>query len=122
MAETSTLSTKQTRFLAVLQEHSSIRAACSVCHIPERTAYNWFKQPEFAAAYRDQQQAIYEANIARLTRAMAAAIDALERNLHATNEAVQVSAARSILEHAIAGAKVAELEQLLSQLEERLSQ
>ncbi len=122
MAETGTLSAKQARFLAALLEHSSIRAACAACNIPERTAYHWLKQSDFVAAYREQQQAIYQANAHRLTRAMSKAIDTLEQNLDASSEFVQVQSAKAIIEHALQTAKVAELEQLLSQLEERLLQ
>jgi predicted lipid-binding transport protein (Tim44 family) len=122
MADTGTLSAKQERFLTALLEHSTIRAAAAACHTPERTAYNWLRQPEFLAEYRAQQRTIYQANTGELQRAMSAAIKCLVKNLEASSEHAQVLAAKAILEHAQEAYKVQELELLLAQLESRFAE
>lgn len=119
MADTGTLSAKQKRFIDALLEHPTIRAAAAACHTPERTCYNWLRQPEFLVEYHAQQKLIYQANTGELQRAMRTAIATLIKNLDAHSEHAQVLAAGKLIELGQEAYKIAHLESLLAELEAR---
>lgn len=109
--------------IAHLLTEPTIADAAAKTGVSEGTLIRWMKDPAFDAAYRQARRAVVERSIGRLSQASGKAVEALQRNLDCGAPPAEIAAARAILDKAIQGldlsdlqAKVGKLETLLRQL------
>jgi hypothetical protein len=104
--------------LAALLAEPTIAEAAARAGISESTLLRWMAEPEFKARYRAARRQVVEAAIGRLQSVTTKAVDALERNLSCGIPAVEVGAAKSILDQAIKGVELVDLVERVEQLEQ----
>src|SRR5688572_31523882 len=85
--------------------------------IGESTLLRWMGEPAFKARYRGARRQVVEGAIGRLQQAATQAVDALTRNLTCGTPAVEVGAARSILDLAIKAVELVRSEEHTSELQ-----
>jgi DNA-binding MurR/RpiR family transcriptional regulator len=113
IADSAKLTRKQELFIVALLAEATIADAAKKVGISEPTALRWMKISAFQEEYRQARRAVFDQAISAMQRLATTAVEALSRNLHAdAPPAVQVGAARTILEHA----KTANLEEILERL------
>lgn len=103
-----------------LLAHETIADAAKASGVAPRTAFRWLQEPAFQTAYRAARRQIVEHSLSVLQRATSEAVETLRRNLHGVQPAVQVSAARSILEFGIRAVEVDDLSERVEQIESAL--
>jgi hypothetical protein len=119
MADNSTsdkLSAKQHKAISALLSEPSIRKAAESAAVPERTLYQWLKNPDFDAIYRAARRDAVQQATARLQFASSGAVSVLcqlmaRDTVHAS---IRLSAAKTILELSI---KAIEIDDLAARLE-----
>ena len=84
-----------------------------------RTLKSWLAQPGFKAAYRRARTAVVEEAVSSLQRSCTTAVEALVRNMASGPPAVQVRAAKVVLDQAVRGAEVLDLLARVEELERR---
>jgi hypothetical protein len=99
----------------------TIQAAADKAKVSKRSLMYWLKQPAFAAAYRAARQQVVEHAVGLLQQTVGLAAAALARNLNCGRHAVEVSAANSILQHAVGSIELFDLAGRVAELEERLA-
>jgi hypothetical protein len=120
MAENGRLSARQQKAILALLTEPNIREAARVVKVGERTLHTWLKDQTFCLAYHEARATAVSQAIARLQRASGEAVDTLAEVMgdHAAGAFVRVTAATKILEMAIKGIEIAELQRRLNALEE----
>jgi hypothetical protein len=108
---------KQEQAIAALLSEPTIAMAATKVGISEPTLGRWLADPSFKARYRDARRDVVEAAIGRLQHAAAAAVDALTRNLTCGIPAVEVGAAKSVLDQAIRAVELIDLAERVEALE-----
>lgn len=110
---------KQERAISALLQAESIREAAKVAGIAEATLHRWLKDENFQTAYRTAKREVVNHTICRLQRASGKAVETLEAVMKgADNPATsRVSAAKIILEMALKGVEVEDLERRIADLE-----
>ena len=103
--------------IAALLSEPTIGGAAMVVGVSESTLLRWLQEPAFKAQYRAARRQVVEAAIGRLQSATTKAVDALERNLSCGTPAVEVGAAKAILDQAIKGIELVDLAERIEQLE-----
>ncbi len=114
------LSRKYEAFIAALLTEATIAEAAKKAGISEATALRWLKLPDVQTAYRAARREVVQHALASIQRATSEAVEALQRNLHATTGAVQVSAARALLEYAVRAVEIDDLGERVERIEEAL--
>jgi hypothetical protein len=116
------LSAKQNALLAALLDTSSVAGAAKQAGMSERTAYRLLEDPGFQEELRARRVRIVDHAQMQLQRACGAAVMVLVRNLSSsTPAAVQIAAAKAILDYSVQSAasnfeqRLAELEQLMAE-------
>jgi DNA-binding transcriptional MerR regulator len=117
MAEANKLTRAQGRGLAALLAQPTVKKAAAVAGVSERTLFYWLKLPSFTAAYRDGRRLLVEAALGQLQRLTAKAVQALRRNLTAGSPADQVRAALGVIDRAVKGVELLDIEERLASLE-----
>jgi hypothetical protein len=115
------LNRKQEQAIAALLSASSIKAAAGVCGMAEVTLWRWLQLPDFQTAYRAARRQIVERAVSELQAACGEAVEALKRNLHCENPAVEIRAAQIILEQGIKGVELMDLQERVERLESLLA-
>jgi hypothetical protein len=99
-----TVQAQQEEAIAALLSEQTVAAAAAKAGISEAMLVDWMKIPAFDGKYRAARRAAAEAGAAavlvRLQQATSDAVDALIRNLTCGVPAVEVAAARAILQQA----------------------
>lgn len=108
------LTAKQHKAIAALMTANTIADAAAVVGVNERTIYTWLGDPTFSEAYRAARREATQQAIARLQQSSSAAAERLERLLTCGKPAIELGAARSIIEFSV---KAVELEDLAARLE-----
>ena len=103
--------------VAALLAEKTIAEAAAKARIGETTLLRWMAEPEFKARLRAARRLVVEGAIGRLQQAATQAVDALARNLTCGIPAVEVGAARSILDQAIRAVELVDLAERVEQLE-----
>jgi transposase len=116
------LTRKQDDAIAALLSTSTIKEAAKATKIGVATLYRWLQLPEFAAAYRTARREVVEHAITELQSATSEAVATLKRNLNCRNEAVEVRAASIVLEQAIKGVELMDLQARIEKLETRIEE
>ena len=114
------LNRKQEQAIAALLSASSIKAAADVCGMAEITLWRWLQLPDFQTAYRAARRQVVERAVSELQAACGEAVETLKRNLHCENPAVEIRAARIILEQGIKGVELMDLQERVERLEAML--
>ena len=95
----------------------TIESAAKQADIGESTLRRWLAEPEFKAKYRAARRQVVEAAIGRLQSVATKAVDALERYLSCGIPAVEVGAAKSVLDQAIKAVELVDLVERVEALE-----
>jgi hypothetical protein len=114
------MSRKQELAIAALLREPTIEAAAKAVGIAPITLLRWLQVPEFRVAYREARRQVVEGAIAYLQAATNEAVETL-RKVMVDGEAPassRVSAARIVLETAIRGVELLDLEVRVEQLEQ----
>ena len=113
-----TITGAQAQAIAALLSEPSIKAAALSVDIAPSTLYRWLQTDEaFKAAYRVARVSALEAAIGRLQMASSTAVEALERNLSCGVAGVEVRAALGLLDRAMHGTQVMDLDSMIERFE-----
>ncbi len=116
------LSRKQEAAIAALLSHGTVKAAALACGVSEATLWRWMQLPEFQTRYRAARRLVVETAIAQLqsdcTKAARVLIEVAEDK--AAPASSRVAAARTILEQAVGGIELVDLQERIEHLEQTL--
>ncbi len=112
------LSRKQEAAIAALLSAPTIKDAARGCDVSEVTLWRWLQLREFAAAYRAARRQVVERAVSELQAASGEAVETLKRNLHCEQANVEIRAAQIILEQAVKGVELMDLQERIERLEE----
>jgi hypothetical protein len=112
------LSRKQEAAIAALLTAGSIEKAAAVAKIGTTTLRRWLTDPDFSDAYRCARAQALEGAVGRLHGTLGAALDTLERLMACGKEAVELGAARTLLEQGFRAAELLDLAERVEALEE----
>ncbi len=110
------LSRRQEQAIGALLSEPTVEQAAAKAGVGYATLRRWLKRPEFQAAFRAARRQVVEAAIGQLAKISAAAVEALQRNLTCGHKPTEVRAAIAVLDQAIGGAAVAELQTEIDEL------
>jgi hypothetical protein len=105
--------------IAALLSEPTIVGAATVAGVSESTLLRWLREPAFKAQYRAARRQVVEAAIGRLQSVTTRAVEALERNLSCGTPAVEVGAAKAVLEQAIKAVELVDLAERVETLEQQ---
>jgi hypothetical protein len=120
MKTSSEISAKQQKLIALLLTERTIDQACQKARVAVTTYWRWMQTSIFLNEYRRARRSILENTVARLQSLAFTAIDTLERNLSCENPSVETRTASVILEQAIKGLELLDLENRIVTLEQIL--
>ena len=100
-----------------LLAHPTIPEAAAACGVGEATLWRWLQEPAFAERYRAARRQVVEGAIASLQQTASEAAATLKRNLRCGTPSVEVRAALAVLEQAIKGAELLDLQERIAALE-----
>jgi hypothetical protein len=106
--------------IAALLMCPSLPAAAANCGISESTLRRWLRNESFAWRYRQERTRMLDSTVNLLRQKSIAAVETLAgiADDKGSPAGARVSAARSLVELAIKGAEVQDLEERLTELEE----
>jgi hypothetical protein len=104
--------------IAALLAEPTIEAAATRAGISESTLLRWLQDSAFSAEYRAARRAVVESAIGRLQQAATQAVDALTRNLTCGTSAVEVGAAKAVLDQALKAVELMDLVERVAALEQ----
>ena len=113
------LSRKQEALISALLTTPTLAEAAQIAGIGEVTAWRWLKDATFQANYREARRAVVQHAIAQVQHATGEAVETL-RSVMQDPEApasARVSAAKAILETAVKGIEIDDLEVRIAALE-----
>jgi hypothetical protein len=108
--------------IASLLTEATIESAAQKAGVGERTLVRWLQEPAFKAEYRAARRSVVESAIGRLQQAATQAVDALTRNLTCGTPAVEVGAAKAVLDQAIKAVELIDLAERVEALEQASEQ
>jgi len=114
------LTRKHEQAIAALLSEPSIKAAAESCGIGEATLYRWLQLPDFQAAYRTARRQVVERAVSELQAACGEAVETLKRNLTCDIPGVEIRAAQIIIEQAVKGIELMDLQDRVEKLESLL--
>jgi transposase-like protein len=120
--EMKSLTPKQEKAIAALVSAATIKDAAEQAGVTTVTLWRWLQLPEFAGAWRAARRQLVERAVSELQAATGEAVETLKRNLHCENEAVEVRAASIILEQAVKGVELIDLQERVERLETLLAE
>jgi hypothetical protein len=104
--------------ISALLSEGTIEAAATKAGLGESTLRRWLAEPAFMTQYRAARRHAVESAIGRLQAVTTKAVDALARNLTCGIPAVEVGAARSVLDQAIKAVELIDLAERVEALEQ----
>jgi AcrR family transcriptional regulator len=110
--------TNKEKVLVALVETSSIREAAKKSGICEATIYNYLKDKEFLAEYRNARRQTVESAIAQMQNAASEAVERLKELQYCENPAVAARCAQIIFENSVKGMETVDILQRLEILED----
>ncbi len=116
------LTKKQEAAIAALLSTSVMKDAAAQVGISDVTLWRWLQLPEFEAAYRAARRQVVERAITELQAATGEAVETLKRNLHCEQASVEIRAAQIILEQAVKGVELIDLQERVERLESLLDE
>jgi AcrR family transcriptional regulator len=109
--------TNKEKVLIALLETSSIRDAAKSSGISEATIYNYLKDTEFLADYRNARRLSVETAISQMQSAASEAVERLKELQYCENPAVAARCAQIIFENAVKGMETTDILERLEILE-----
>jgi translation initiation factor 2B subunit (eIF-2B alpha/beta/delta family) len=111
------LSAKQNKFILELAVNGSIKKACQIAGISEKTGHNWLKDEDFNKTLHDIRETLVSRSLNSLMMSLDKAVNAVLRILddERTSTMAKLSAARLIIENSL---KFREQQTLLQRVEE----
>ncbi len=116
------LTKKQEAAIAALLSTSVMKDAAAQVGISDVTLWRWLQLPEFEAAYRAARRQVVERAVTELQAATGEAVETLKRNLHCEQASVEIRAAQIILEQAVKGVELIDLQERVERLESLLDE
>ena len=101
-----------------LLSEPTIDAAARKVGIGETTLLRWMAEPDFKARLRAARRSVVEGAIGRLQQAATQAVDTLARNLTCGTPAVEVGAAKAILDQSVKAIELVDLAERVEALEQ----
>lgn len=126
LAGSRNLTLKQERLIAALLQGSTIIDAAKAAGISERTAHTYLDLPHVQMAWRAARVKAYDHAVAKLQAGCTHAVNVLLKNLlndtgaSAGIRAVQIRSAELILNYAQHAAEIADLQQQIDELRDKL--
>lgn len=116
------LTRKHEQAIAALLSAPSIPAAAKVVGVGEATLWRWLQLPDFQTAYRDARRRVFEMALVQLQADASVAVRVLREVAEDTevSASVRVAASRTIIETAIRGVELIDLQERVSRLESLL--
>jgi hypothetical protein len=116
------LTAKQERALVALLNCGTIKEASEECRVNETTLWRWLQLEEFQVRYRAARRQVVEHAIAQMQQDCSAAAKTLRTVADDASAPAssRVAAARAIIENAIKGVELGDLEDRIKRLEETL--
>lgn len=116
-----TITRKQERCVAALLECRTLAEAAKVAGVSERSLRYWLRREDFRAEYRRAAGRLLESAIATLQATAGEAASALRDGLESKHPVgVRLAAAKAILDRALRGVELLDIEARLSTIESRL--
>jgi AcrR family transcriptional regulator len=113
--------TNKEKVLIALLASPSIRDAAKSSGISEATIYNYLKDKEFLAEYRNARRQTVETAIAQMQNAASEAVERLKELQYCENPAVAARCAQIIFENSIKGMETTDILERLEKLEDEHS-
>ena len=115
---------KKERAISALLQAESLREAAKGAGISETTLHRWLKDEAFQTAYRAAKREVVNHAICRLQRSSGQAVETLEGVMKDEDNPAtsRVSAAKIILEMALKGVEVEDLEKRIVNLEKLMKE
>ena len=113
---------KEEQAIAALLAEPTVEAAAARVGVGHSTLLRWLAEPPFRDRYRAARRDVVEAVIGRLQQASTAAVDALARNLSCGIPAVEVGAAKAVLDQATKAVELLDLAEWVERLEAQLGE
>ncbi len=116
------LSARQHRLILAMLQHGTIREAARTCGVGEATVFRWLKDAAFVNAYREARRQAVSQAIAALQQNAAEAVGTLRQIVRDESvvPSTRLAAARTILDLALKGIELDDLEIRLEELERRV--
>ena len=113
------LTRKQEALISALLTAPSLAAAAQQAGLSEVTAWRWLKDATFQATYREARRAVVQHAIAQVQHATGEAVATLRTVMQDSESpaSARVSAAKAILETAVKGIDIDDLEVRIAALE-----
>lgn len=111
------LTPKQHKAITALMSSATIAQAAAAVGVNERTIYTWLDDTVFAEAYRVARRLAVQQATARLQQVSSDAVDRLQALLTCGKPAIELGAARSIIEFAIKASEIEDLAERMAALE-----
>jgi IS30 family transposase len=110
---------KEEAAIAALLMHPTIGEAAKACGVAESTLWRWLRRADFQTRYQAARALAVSQAIARLQQVSSKAVNTLEyvMDAEASSDTAKVQAARIVLEMAVKGTELAELQRRLADLE-----
>ncbi len=105
-----------------LMSTSTLIDAAAQAKVSEVTLWRWLQDEDFAKAYRAARRQVVERAVSELQAACGEAVETLKRNLHCEQAAVEIRAAQIILEQAVKGVELIDLQERVERLESLLAE
>lgn len=120
MARSETANARRERIIGALLRCPTLDAAAREAGIGRSTIRRWLADTGFAADYRKARAQVTDHAISLCQQAAGAAVATLCRNLRSGQPASEIAAARAILQTAVDGVALADVQTRLDELEARL--
>jgi DNA-binding MurR/RpiR family transcriptional regulator len=118
------LTPKQELLIAALLRSTTIQEAAHAAGVSEATAHRWIREAAFDAAYRAARRTAVRQAIARLQQAASQAVTLLIAviNDEQAPTSLRLRAAEKVIEQALKGVELEDLEVRIAALEERYAE
>jgi AcrR family transcriptional regulator len=110
--------TNREKVLIALLETPSIRDAAKSSGVSEATIYNYLKDKEFSADYRNARRQTVETAIAQMQSAASEAVERLKELQYCENPAVAARCAQIIFESSVRGLETTDILERLEKIED----
>ena len=113
------LSRKQELAISALLTCPTLLAAAQQCGVAEVTLHRWLKDAGFQTAYREARRAVVQQAIVQVQRATGEAVETLRMVMQDPEApaSARISAAKAVLETAVKGIEIEDLEARITALE-----
>jgi len=114
---------KRQQAIAALLECGTVKEAAKSVGIGHATMFRWLQDPEFQDAYREAKRYVVDQAISRIQQVACEAVRILQEIMNDEQKpaGARVSAARIVLETAVRGVEIQDLEERIQKLEQKMT-